>query len=167
MALLALLWGCDQPLTRNDLEAIKSKGELVLITRNNAACFYEGPTGPTGFEYELASAFAKHLGVTLRPLIIEEEADMITALKNGEGRHYRRRPSLWSAIRPLPLPGAWLSGSIPGSCGAPRRSGHPTARRPCRVHHLDSGQQFPSGGPEKPQGQIFRPAVADIVRLQH
>ena len=84
MALVALLWGCDQPLTRNDLEAIKSKGKLVLITRNNAACFYEGPNGPTGFEYELASAFAKHLGVTLRPLIIEEEADMITALKNGE-----------------------------------------------------------------------------------
>lgn len=83
MALVALLWGCDQ-LTRNDLEAIKAKGELVLITRNNAACCYEGPHGPTGFEYELASAFAKYLGVTLRPLIIEEEADMITALKNGE-----------------------------------------------------------------------------------
>ena len=78
------LSGCDISLTRNDLEAIKARGELVLITRNNAACYYEGPHGPAGFEYELVNAFAQSLGVAVRPLIIEEEGDMISALKQGQ-----------------------------------------------------------------------------------
>ena len=82
---LLAMSGCDQPLTQNDLEALRSRGELVLITRNNSACFYEGPHGAAGFEYELAKAFADHLGVTLRVRIIEEEAEMITALKAGQG----------------------------------------------------------------------------------
>ncbi len=75
--------GCDQPFFLNDLEAIKSRGELIVITRNNTTCYYEGPHGPTGFEYDLAKAFANHLGVKIRPLIIEDEADMIEALRNG------------------------------------------------------------------------------------
>lgn len=76
---------CEQPLTQNDLEALRFRGELVLITRNNSACYYEGPHGPAGFEYELAKAFADHLGVSLRVRIIEEESQMITALKAGQG----------------------------------------------------------------------------------
>lgn len=77
------LWACESSLTRDDLEAIKSKGELVVITRNNEVCYYEGPNGLTGFEYELAQAFGEYLGVKVRPLVIEEEADMIDALING------------------------------------------------------------------------------------
>jgi len=76
--------GCDQPLFLNDLEAIKSRGELIVITRNNTTCYYEGPHGPTGFEYDLTKAFADHLGVKIRPLIIEDEADMIEALRDGQ-----------------------------------------------------------------------------------
>lgn len=82
---LLAISGCDQPLTQNDLEALQSRGELVLITRNNSACFYEGPKGPAGFEYDLAKAFADHLGVDLRIRIIEEEAEMIAALRAGQG----------------------------------------------------------------------------------
>ena len=82
---ILVLTGCDQPLVQNDLEALLARGELVMITRNNAACYYEGPRGPTGFEYELVRAFADHLGVDLRVKVIEEEADMIAALKAGEG----------------------------------------------------------------------------------
>ena len=80
-----VLSGCDGQLTQNDLEALQSRGELVLITRNNSACYYEGPHGPAGFEHDLAKAFADQLGVTLRIRIIEEEADMIAALRSGEG----------------------------------------------------------------------------------
>jgi membrane-bound lytic murein transglycosylase F len=75
--------GCDQPLFLNDLEAIKSRGELIVITRNSTTCYYEGPHGPTGFEYDLIKAFADHLGVDIRPLIIEDEAEMIEALRNS------------------------------------------------------------------------------------
>ena len=84
--ILTGLWvaGCDKPFVRNDLEAIIDRGELVLITRNNTACFFEGPHGPSGFEYDLAKAFADHLGVRLRPLIIEDEEQMIGALREGK-----------------------------------------------------------------------------------
>ncbi len=84
---MVLVWiaGCDAPLTQDDLEALLSRGELVLITRNNSACYYEGPHGPVGFEYDLAKAFAANLGVDLRVEIVEEEIDMIAALKAGKG----------------------------------------------------------------------------------
>ncbi len=78
-----LIAGCDRPLFLNDLEAIKARGELIVITRNSTICYYQGPQGPTGFEYDLVKSFADYLGVDLRPLIIEDEADMIEALRGG------------------------------------------------------------------------------------
>ncbi len=66
------------------LDELKVRGELIMITRNNAVCYFDGPHGLAGFEYDLAKAFADHLGVELRPLIIEEEADMIKALRDGQ-----------------------------------------------------------------------------------
>lgn len=85
--LLIAIWttGCDKPLILNDLDIVKTRGELIVITRNSTTCYYEGPHGPTGFEYDLVKAFADHLGVEIRPLIIEDEADMVEALRNGKG----------------------------------------------------------------------------------
>ena len=85
LGVLIIMAGCDSPLVQNDLEALLSRGELVLITRNNATCYYEGSHGPAGFEYDLTKAFADFLGVGLRVQIVEEEADMISALKAGQG----------------------------------------------------------------------------------
>jgi membrane-bound lytic murein transglycosylase F len=84
--LLIGIWatGCDKPLFSNDLDKIKSRSELIVITRNSTTCYYEGAHGPTGFEYDLVKAFADHLGVGVRPLIIEDEADMIEALRSGK-----------------------------------------------------------------------------------
>jgi membrane-bound lytic murein transglycosylase F len=79
------LAGCDRAWMRNDLEAIQSRGELVLITRNNFACYYEAAHGPAGFEYHVAKTFADHIGVSLRTLVIEDEAQMIEALLTGKG----------------------------------------------------------------------------------
>jgi membrane-bound lytic murein transglycosylase F len=80
-----VLAACDGVLMRNDLEALQSRGELTFITRNNFACYLETSHGPAGFEYELAKAFADHLGVRLRPVVIEDEADMVEALLQGKG----------------------------------------------------------------------------------
>ena len=80
-------WGvlsCDQPLFRNDLEAIKARGELKVITRNNATCYYEGPHGPMGFEYDLAKAFAEYLGVKLKLVILDTYQEMISKLLSGD-----------------------------------------------------------------------------------
>ena len=51
LILVAAVVGCDSQLVLNDIEAIKARGELVVITRNNTACYFEGPHGPTGNVY--------------------------------------------------------------------------------------------------------------------
>lgn len=84
---LVLIWvlaACGNPLVRNDLEAIRDRGELVVITRNNAACYFETAHGFSGFEYELADAFATSLGVALRMVVIEDEAEMVATLLRGD-----------------------------------------------------------------------------------
>ncbi len=73
----ALVTAVAIPLTASRapslLERIQSSGELVVISRNGPTTYYEGQSGYTGFEYTLASAFARHLGVALR---IEEMEDL-------------------------------------------------------------------------------------------
>jgi membrane-bound lytic murein transglycosylase F len=84
LACALIVVSCERTWMRNDLEAIQARGELVLITRNNFACYYEAAHGPAGFEYHLAKAFAEHIGVSLRTVVIEEEAGMIEALLAGK-----------------------------------------------------------------------------------
>ncbi len=78
-----LLAGCNA--LRDDLEAIQDRGWLVLITRNSSTTYFEGPDGPTGFEYDLAEAFANFLEVDLKVLVIDDESEMIKALAQGRG----------------------------------------------------------------------------------
>jgi len=79
------LAACESAFLRNDLEVIKSRGELVLITRNNESCYFEAAHGPAGFEYELAKLFANHLNLRIRTLLVEDEAQMVEALLQGKG----------------------------------------------------------------------------------
>jgi membrane-bound lytic murein transglycosylase F len=48
------------------LQQILNQGQLVVVTRNSATTYYEGPQGPTGLEYELVKRFADQLGVGLK-----------------------------------------------------------------------------------------------------
>ncbi|MFZ0131964.1 MAG: membrane-bound lytic murein transglycosylase MltF [Desulfobacterales bacterium] len=75
---------CDQPLFKNDLEAIRARGVLTVITRNNGTCYYEGPHGEEGFEYTLAKAFADYLNVRLEIQVMENDRAMTTALLAGK-----------------------------------------------------------------------------------
>ncbi len=74
---------CDKPLFRNDLEAIQARGVLRVITRNNGTCFYEGPHGHEGFEYDLVQTFADYLDLELELVIIDSEKVMVTELLKG------------------------------------------------------------------------------------
>ena len=110
--LIAAAWllgsGCS-PASNDKLSAVKRVGELVVLTRNSPTTYFEGPDGPTGFEYDLARAFADSLGVKLRiktadrfsdilPMIARSEADFaaagltVTALRAEQVRftpHYQ------------------------------------------------------------------------------
>lgn len=68
LMVLILLAACG-PEPTSLLEEVKEQGELVVLTRNSPTTYYEGPEGPTGLEYDLASLFAERLGVQLRMVV--------------------------------------------------------------------------------------------------
>jgi membrane-bound lytic murein transglycosylase F len=78
---LALIFGSaalvsSKPPTT--LERILADGELRVLSRNGPTTYYEGPHGPTGFEYTLLQGFAHELGVTL---VIKDEEKLGTILR--------------------------------------------------------------------------------------
>jgi membrane-bound lytic murein transglycosylase F len=58
-----VLSACIEP--PNLLERVQNSGELKVLTRNSPGIYYEGPFGPTGFEYDLLKRFSDSLGVQL------------------------------------------------------------------------------------------------------
>ncbi len=69
---------------RSALERVLSAGELRVYTRNSATTYYHGPHGSTGLEYELAQAFANHLGVRLKLIVEDNLETMFKGLRTGE-----------------------------------------------------------------------------------
>jgi len=59
---LLLLCACKPPTT---LEQIQTMGVLTVVSRHSPAIWQPDAQGDSGFEYELANAFAEHLGVRL------------------------------------------------------------------------------------------------------
>lgn len=70
----------DQSLNR-----IKTRGELIVLTRNAPTTYYEGREGYAGLEYDMARAFAAHLGVEARFIVKDGVVEMLEALSKGEG----------------------------------------------------------------------------------
>jgi membrane-bound lytic murein transglycosylase F len=82
-AVSLLASGCH-PTDDNKLSAVKRSGELVVLTRNSPTTYYEGPEGPTGFEYDLARAFAEHLGVSLNIKVADHFTDILPMIARAE-----------------------------------------------------------------------------------
>lgn len=90
IVILALTSSCDFPMSVSEdddsiLNQILKKGELTVITRNNAHCYYSYRDQEMGFEYDLAKAFADHIGVTLKIRIADKWEGMIPDLMNKSG----------------------------------------------------------------------------------
>ena len=66
------------------LDQVQQQDELIVISRNSPTTFYEGPAGPTGFEYELASRFADFIGVKLRMLVPPNFSDILPLTALGD-----------------------------------------------------------------------------------
>jgi len=81
-----LLAGCDGGLFGGGdrLDAIRERGRLVVLTRNNAHCYYTYRDAPMGFEYDLAAAFAESLDVDLE-LRAPAWNSLIPSLAAGDG----------------------------------------------------------------------------------
>jgi len=67
-----------------DLDSIKRRGKLIVLTENSASTYYLYRNNPRGFDYELALSFAKHLGVRLEIKLIDDVDRMFEMLQHGE-----------------------------------------------------------------------------------
>lgn len=85
MLLLVLLFGTsgDNPLTQ--VERIQARGTLVMLTVNGATTYFLGAQGETGYEYDLARAFADHVGVPLEVVTLPTINDLVDAVQHGYG----------------------------------------------------------------------------------
>ena len=77
-----MLAACGRPPTL--LEQVKAHNELIVITRNSPTTYYEGPDGPTGFEYELAKRFSEYLDVELRIVVPSNFSDILPLTALGD-----------------------------------------------------------------------------------
>ena len=80
--LLGSLYIKDNFFTDNTLTRIEKRGELNITTRNAATTYYYRDEEPTGFEYDLAKAFADELGVKANFITLEHFNNMVPALEN-------------------------------------------------------------------------------------
>ena len=93
MALCSVLVACfsqadDAPTSSAaaaTLDQIKARGELVVATRNAPTTYYTDKRGQlAGPEYDLASAFAEHLGVDATFVTAESVAGVLSLVESGQ-----------------------------------------------------------------------------------
>jgi membrane-bound lytic murein transglycosylase F len=77
-----VLAACGKPPTV--LEQVLAHNELIVLSRNSPTTFYEGPDGPTGFEYALAKRFSVYLGVELRIVVPANFSDILPLTALGD-----------------------------------------------------------------------------------
>jgi len=82
LAICMLLGACGKPMSV--LQQVQHDKELIVITRNSATTYYEGPDGPAGFEYDLASRFADFLGVKLHIVVAPGFNNILSLVALGD-----------------------------------------------------------------------------------
>lgn len=73
------------PPVAQGLDAIRSSGRLVVLTRSAPTAYYIGSDGPSGFEYETTQAFARALGVRVEYRTCDTEPELLAALAARKG----------------------------------------------------------------------------------
>lgn len=73
------------PSVKFDLDSIKQRGYLILLTENSASTYFIYRNQAKGFDFEMAEAFAKSIGVKLRVRILDDVDKMFELLRKGEG----------------------------------------------------------------------------------
>ncbi|HLV77184.1 MAG TPA: membrane-bound lytic murein transglycosylase MltF [Marinobacter sp.] len=74
------LSGCSRPDT---LQEIRNEGVLHVITRIAPSIYYQERDLDTGYDFELASDFARELGVELRVRVAEDNSEILSVLSRN------------------------------------------------------------------------------------
>ena len=69
----------------SELDKIKARGHIIMLTLNGATTYYLGAEGETGFEFELGRAFADFIGVPLEVVTLPHPQALKQALALGQG----------------------------------------------------------------------------------
>ncbi len=78
---LVFLAACaPRPHQGSVLREAQKRGVLRVVMLNSPTTFYEGREGKAGFEYELAAAYAAHLGLSLRMIVVPTIEDTLQAV---------------------------------------------------------------------------------------
>ena len=78
------LQGCS-PVKNTDLTEIRERGKLIAITGYDATSYFIYKGRPMGYEFELLSLLANHLGVKLEIIISKDRDELFRLLEDGEG----------------------------------------------------------------------------------
>jgi membrane-bound lytic murein transglycosylase F len=85
MLILALcLGGCNDNQKSPSLAEVLDSGVLKVGTTYGLTTYYNGATGPIGFEYELAEGFAQYLGVKLEVFPYYNLNELFPQLERGD-----------------------------------------------------------------------------------
>ena len=88
VVLLSLGGGCIalwQRFTAVDLDGIKQRGTLKVLTAYNASSYFLYRGQPMGFEYELLRRLADHLGLKLEIVLTSDMDNIAYMLDSGKG----------------------------------------------------------------------------------
>ena len=79
--LLAALSTCSPRVPL--LQRVQTLGTLRVATFNSPTTYYEGATGPVGFEYDLTREFAESLGLKHEILVAESDREALDLVRTG------------------------------------------------------------------------------------
>lgn len=85
-----LISSCEQlPIPKKekiyDLEQIRKKGKLTILTENSSLSYFEYRDKAMGFEYEILDTFSRYIGIPLEIKVIPRFTDLKKFLKEGKG----------------------------------------------------------------------------------
>ena len=83
LLIACLAAGCEE--APRPIAPVAQSGELVVLTVNGPATYFEDAQGlPSGFEYDLATMFARELGAKPSFLVADNPAKIDNLLRNGQ-----------------------------------------------------------------------------------
>lgn len=77
-----LLVGCTEH--NSQLDNIRERGEIRVVTRNGPTTYYIEKDNETGLESELANRFASQLGVAIKIIIARNTAEIVDIITTGK-----------------------------------------------------------------------------------
>jgi len=81
--LISILASCK---ASKDLQTIKERGKLIVLTLNSPTSYYEDRDGQIkGIEFDLINIYAKYLGVRPKFKIKDSLSELLKALKSNQG----------------------------------------------------------------------------------